>query len=213
MIRILLVDASRLICGLFATVLDNEPDLRVTGYAATTDQGLERIQACDVALVSAALPDDGAYRFVRVARTAHPLVKTVVVGLAEPKSAVIRYIEAGAAGYAYRDDSVDTLLSHIRAAHRAEALLAPDLAAALMARLAEWAGSPQTVWRQALDTAGLTRREREVLHLMEQQFSNRDIAHRLVIEVSTVKNHVHHILTKLDVSSRREIIGHSMPGE
>ena len=121
MIRILLVDSNRLIGGMFKTVLDNEPDLQVIACAATVDQSLAHIHACDVALVSTTLPDDGAYEFVRAARLANPQVKTLVVGLAEPKSAVIRHIEAGAAGYANPDDSVDNLLSHIRAAHRGEA--------------------------------------------------------------------------------------------
>lgn len=208
MIRILLVDSSRLIGGMFTSVLDNEPDLQVVACATTVDQSLEHIHACDVALVSAALPDDGTYEFIRAARSANPQVKTLVVGLAGPKSAVIRHIEAGAAGYANRDDSVDNLLSHIRAAHRGEALLAPDLAAALMARLVEWTTAPQKAQPRSIEAAGLTQREREVLRLIEQNLSNREIAKRLVIEVCTVKNHVHHILTKLDVNSRRDLVAY-----
>jgi len=212
MIRILLVDSSRLICGIFKAALDHESDLQVVDCATTIEQAIERIHACDVVLVSTALPNDGAYEFVQAARKANPQVKILVVGMAEPKSAVIRHIEAGAAGYVYRDDSVDNLLNHIRAACRDEALPAPDLAAALMARLAEWATSPKKAQSGSIETAGLTRRERAVLHLMEQQLSNREIANRLVIEVCTVKNHVHNILTKLDVSSRRDLIGHSPSG-
>jgi DNA-binding NarL/FixJ family response regulator len=208
MIRILLVDSNRLISGMFKTVLGNEPDLQVIACATTIDESLVYIYACDVALVSTTLPDDGAYEFVRAARLANPQVKTLVIGLAEPKAAVIRHLEAGAAGYANPDDSVDNLLSHIRAAHRGEALLAPDLAAALMARLVEWTTAPEKAQRRPIEAAGLTRREREVLRLMEQNLSNREIANRLVIEVCTVKNHVHHILTKLDVNSRRDLVAY-----
>jgi DNA-binding NarL/FixJ family response regulator len=206
--RILLVDPSRLICGMFTAVLNYEPDLQVIGCATTVDTALEQIHACDVALVSTSLPDDGAYTFVQAARIANPQIKSVVVGLAEPKPAVVRYIEAGAAGYACRDDSVDKLLSHARAAQRGEALLAPDLTATLMARLVEWAAAPKAAPRTSIETAGLTRREREVLVLIEQKLSNREIADRLVIQVCTVKNHVHRILTKLNANSRRDFVAY-----
>ena len=212
MIRLLFVDSSRLICSMFTTVLDNEPDLRVIGCATTIEKAVEQIQVCDVALVSATLPADGTYEFIRAAVKTNPKVKVLVVGLAESKPAAIRHIEVGAAGYVYRDDSVDKLLSHIRAAYRGEALLAPDLAALLMSRLTEWATSPKTARRVPIESAALTRREREVLCLMEQDLSNREIAGHLVIEVSTVKNHVHNVLTKLDVSSRRDLVEHTAMG-
>lgn len=212
MIRILLVDSSRLICGMFTTVLSNETDLDVIGCATTVERALEQIDGCDVALVSATLPNDGTYEFVRAAVKRNPQAKILVIGLADAKQAAIRNIEAGACGYVYRDDSVDNLLCNIRAAYRGEALLAPDLAAAVVTRLIEWASSPKKARTGAIESAGLTRREREVLRLMEQDLSNREIANRLVIEVSTVKNHVHNILTKLAVSSRRDLVGYSSWG-
>jgi DNA-binding NarL/FixJ family response regulator len=78
-----------------------------------------------------------------------------------------------------------------------------------MSRLVEWATAPRKARTGSAESAGLTRREREVLRLMEQDLSNREIANRLVIEVSTVKNHVHNILTKLSVSSRRDLVGYT----
>jgi DNA-binding NarL/FixJ family response regulator len=209
MIRVLIVDSSNLICGMLTTVLNNEPDIEVIGCATTREKALAQSPASDVALVSATLPDNGADDFIRSARVVNPRLKILVVGLAEAKQEAIRHIESGAAGYVYQNDSVAKLVKHVWAAYRGEALLAPDLAAALMSRLVEWAASPKTAQRRALESAGLTHREREVLHLLEQNMSNREIAHHLVIEVSTTKNHVHNILTKLDVSSRRDLVSYA----
>ena len=141
MIRLLLVDSSGLLCDRLMTVLSHEPDLQIVDCVTTVRQAVQRINDCGLTIISANLPNDDAYAYVRAAHLIQPEIKILVVGQAEPKSMVIRYIEVGASGYVYTDDPIEQLLAHIRAAARGEALLAPDLASALIARLAEWAMS------------------------------------------------------------------------
>jgi two-component system nitrate/nitrite response regulator NarL len=129
----------------------------------------------------------------------HAFVKVVMFGVAESEAAVLRFVEAGAAGYVVKSDSVDELVDNIRAAYRGEALVSPEIAGALMSRVTEFA---QVFAETTPESVELTPREREVLKLVAKNLSNREIADRLVIEVGTVKNHVHSILQKLNASSR-----------
>jgi DNA-binding NarL/FixJ family response regulator len=130
--------------------------------------------------------------------------KVVVLGLAESEAEILRYVEAGAAGYVLKDDSVEELLSNIRAIHRGEAVVSPEIAAALMSRVTELAQLFTDVDVGAGANPELTDREQEILGLISQGMTNREIAEALIIEVGTVKNHVHNILNKLNVSSRHE---------
>jgi len=189
--------------NVIAAVLEDESDIAVVGCAITVDAALDQAPGCDVMLVSTTLPDNGALKLTQAISEDHPSVKVLALGLAESEAEVLQYVEAGAAGYVLKDDSVDELLRNIRAAYNGEALVSPEIAAALMDRVAELAQLFETV--AGIDpSAGLTERELEVLELIGQGLSNQGIADRLFIEVGTVKNHVHSILDKLNVSSRRD---------
>lgn len=207
MIRVLLVHDIRLISDVIAALLEGVPDIEAAGSATTVEEALERLPGCDVVLVNARLPDDGAVRLAQAAAAAHPAAKVLVLGLTETKERVLKYVEAGAAGYVLKEDSVEDLLERIRIAHGGAALVSPEVAAALMSRLAELAQSapaPEPPAPAPADSSELTPREREILELVGQGCTNQQIAERLVIEVGTVKNHVHSILQKLNVSSRQD---------
>jgi DNA-binding NarL/FixJ family response regulator len=105
---------------------------------------------------------------------------------------------------------VTDLVDKIHAAHRGEALVSPEIAGALVSRITELTEvRPIPEYRYRLDqVADLTPREQEVLDLIGEGLSNQEIADHLVIEVGTVKNHVHSILNKLDVSDRDEAADH-----
>jgi two-component system NarL family response regulator len=187
-----------------ASVLEDESDIEVVGRAAPVDEALALAKESDVVLVSTRLPDNGALKLTSAIAEADPSVKVLVLGLGESKERVLRYVEAGADGYVLKNDSVDDLLRHIRAAQRGKALVSPKIAAALMSRVTELAQLFAEIESGISESADLTPREREILELIGQGLTNQEIADRLVIEVGTVKNHVHSILQKLDVSSRQD---------
>lgn len=204
MIRVLLVNEMRLVGNVIASVLEDESDIEVVGRAASVDEALALATESDVVLVSTRLPDNGALKLTSAIAKADPSVKVLVLGLGESKGRVLRYVEAGADGYVLKNDSVDDLLRHIRAAQRGKALVSPKIAAALMSRVTELAQLFAEIESGISESADLTPREREILELIGQGLTNQEIADRLVIEVGTVKNHVHSILQKLDVSSRED---------
>jgi DNA-binding NarL/FixJ family response regulator len=154
--------------------------------------------APDVALVEMGIPDLDAIIPALAARS--PRIPVVAIGIADSDTEVLACAERGVAGYVTRDGSVEELAATIRGAARGELICSPQTAGTLMRRLATLAAelNPRSA------TARLTRREREVAALMQEDLSNKEIASRLRIEVATVKNHVHNVLDKLQVHRRGE---------
>jgi len=206
MIRVLIVEEVRALCEVIATVLRSEPDMEVTGCATNIDEAASQLGACDVVLVNTSMSTESSVRLIRALRKLGPRVKVVVMGLARSQHAILQCIEAGVAGYVLKDSSLDNLLKSIRAANNNEALVSPPLAAALMSYVAELVGFDPVAETDLCAPQSLTRREREVLTLVQQGLTNQEIAESLVIELGTVKNHVHNILRKLNVNSRRDAV-------
>lgn len=208
MIHVLIVDEIRLTGDALAEVLAEQPDIQVIDISTDVSTALSHVQDCDLMLVNASLSQDGAYQLTQMvadyAESNPRQTRVLIVGLVESKQTIVRYIEAGAMGYIHREADVDELLETVRNVHDGRAQVAPDVAAALMARVSELAGWFDEIVSGPAKTTDLTPREREVLALIGQDFTNREIADQLVVEVGTVKNHVHNILSKLEVSSRHE---------
>jgi two-component system nitrate/nitrite response regulator NarL len=204
MIRVLLVNQILLISNVMAAVLQDEPDMEVVGCVSSIDEALALASKADVALVGTGLAGNMALKVTRAITEANLPVKVLVVGLAESEKEILRYVQAGAAGYVLRDDSVEDLVERIRSAYEEKALFSPKIAAALMARIAELTNMAAEIKVSTNGSNELTPREREILKLIGEGLTNQQIAERLVIEVGTVKNHVHSILQKLDASNRHD---------
>jgi DNA-binding NarL/FixJ family response regulator len=136
-------------------------------------------------------------------------VKIVIAGLAESQTAIVQCLEAGAAGYVLESEGVEQLMAVVGHTVVREALISPSVAAALIARVTELKrlatelnGYHESDMEQ--QATELTEREREILALLSEGYNNREIAEALVISVGTVKNHVHNILDKLDVHTRKQ---------
>ncbi|MBN1666750.1 MAG: response regulator transcription factor [Anaerolineales bacterium] len=205
-VRVFLVNESRLICNILSSVIEDEADIEVVGTATSVDTALAAFQhiEIDVALVSTRLPDHGALALTEAISKQAPDTKVLILGLTERRERVLQFVEAGAVGYVLKDDPVDKLVASIRAASQQRALVSPRMAAALMERVSELAQLFAELENTIHSTEELTPREMEVLALLGKDLSNQEIADQLVIEVGTVKNHVHSILKKLNVDSRTE---------
>jgi DNA-binding NarL/FixJ family response regulator len=205
-IKVLLVNEIRLMSNVIASALEDEADIDIIGCATTVEEALQIIQKneVDVALVSTQLPNQGAIKLTQSIIEIKPTTKVLALGLTENRERVLRYVEAGAIGYILKDDSLDDLIDTIRAAESGEAYVSPEIAAALMERLTEFAHLFADVEHSVANSSGLTPRETEVLDLIGQGLTNQEIAEQLFIEVGTVKNHVHSILDKLNVNTRGE---------
>ncbi len=130
---------------------------------------------------------------------AFPGARVVAVGVSETGDEVMEYVEAGAAGYFSREGSLEDLNAVIQSAARDEVLCSARVAAQLFRLVAALRAE-----RGSGESARLTRRETEIIQLIDQGLSNKEIAQRLAIDIYTVKNHVHNILEKLRVNRRGE---------
>jgi DNA-binding NarL/FixJ family response regulator len=206
-IKVLLVIEVRLIANLFASVLEDEPGMEVAGFVSSAKGAMDFLQTkqADVALVSADLPDQQALKLTQSAMECSPSTKVVILGLSEENQHdALRYIEAGAAGYILKDSSLKELIDVVRLAQKGEAQVSTRMAGAMMERLFRLARVFSAVEHKIDSDVRLTSRELEVLQFISEGLTNQEIASRLVVEVGTVKNHVHRILEKLNVSSRQE---------
>jgi two-component system, NarL family, nitrate/nitrite response regulator NarL len=205
-INLLLVNETRLMGNVIAAALEGEPDINIVGCVISIEDAMKivRENEVDVALVSTRLPDLGALKLTNAITELKPSTKVLALGLTEEKQHVLRYVEAGATGYILKDDSLEDLIETIRAAQDGKVFVSPQIAAAIMERLSGLARIFSDVENNITNTTDLTARELEVLKLINEGLTNQQIAEQLVIEIGTVKNHVHNILDKLNVSSRRE---------
>jgi DNA-binding NarL/FixJ family response regulator len=205
-INLLLVNESGLIGNVISAALEDEPDIKVIASVTNADEALRVIQekSIDVVLVSTRLPEQGALKLTSAITKLAPSTKVLALGLTEEKKRVLRYVEAGATGYVLKDHSLEDLIETVRAAQDGKVFVSPEIAAAIMERLSTLAHMFSDMESNVTDTTSLTARELEVLELIGKGFTNQQIAENLVIEIGTVKNHVHSILEKLNVRTRDE---------
>lgn len=206
MIRILIAERIRLTRDLLGSALEGEPDFSIVGAVSTCDQVLSFLGSseCDLILVGAAPPNQETLDLVRSIRRLDEDLYIIVMGLPEIPAVILPFIEAGASGFILRSDSVPELLQNIRSVAQNKALITPEIAALLMQKVAHLSEMLAELSIDITDYEELTEREREVLDLVAAGRTNQEIADTLVIEVGTVKNHVHNILSKLKVHSRRD---------
>ena len=182
-----------------AQALSADPRFRVLGMAADHDEGraamTQLVPRPAVALLEVGMPHglNGA----RALRAALPEVQVLALAIDDTDESVVAWAEAGVAGFVTRDTSLDGLMGAVESVARGGSSCSPRATAALLRRLASLAEG------RRVDRGGqLTPREREIVALIDQGLSNKQIASELQIEIATVKNHVHSVLEKLHVQRR-----------
>lgn len=201
-LRLLIVDDFTLFRQGLRALLADAPDLLVVGEAgdAATALSQARLLRPDVILLDLHLPDaDGLEATATITREL-PSVKVIVVASDNRDPALVyQAIRMGAVGYVSKQSPVAELIEAVRRVARGEAILAARSITALVGYLRELT-DPGGTSRATPDD--LSAREREVLGLVAQGYSNRDIGERLCVTESTVRAHLHHILEKLHLSNR-----------
>lgn len=203
MIRALIAGRSRVHREALAVALSQAGRVRVLGTASHREDVLTHLAEAppDIVLVDFTMPD--ALSIVAEVRRRTPSVKVVAITLGESETEVIQLAEAGVAGYVLPDGSLDDLVIAVESAVRGELYCPPRVAFTLLRRVGAMAlGREREEEDEHSPIHALTQREREILQLVDQGMSNKQIARHLGIEVATAKNHVHNILKKLHVHRR-----------
>ncbi|GAA0673568.1 response regulator transcription factor [Streptomyces samsunensis] len=195
-IRVLLVDDHQVVRRGLRTFLQVQDDIEVVGEAADGEEGVARAEELrpDVVLMDVKMPGLDGIEALRTLRDLDNPARVLVVTSFTEKRTVVPALRAGAAGYVYKDVDPEALARAIRSVHSGHVLLQPEVALALLSQ-EEGGGQGR---------GSLTEREREVLALIADGRSNREIARALVLSEKTVKTHVSNILMKLDLSDRTQ---------
>jgi two-component system, NarL family, response regulator DegU len=194
-IRILLVEDQTLMRQGLKTILDLEPGLHVVGEASDGEAGVQAALELrpDVILMDVQLPKLNGVEATAAICAAWSQARVIILTTFDRDDYVFRGVRAGAVGYLLKDAPATHLIDTIRRVHAGEVFIQPAIASRLLRELVRPQESP-------LDA--LSEREREVLVLLAQGASNRDIAEKLYITEGTVKNHVSNILAKLQAENR-----------
>ncbi|MGW7350695.1 response regulator transcription factor [Streptomyces sp. Z26] len=209
-VRVLVADDQALLRGSFRVLVDHEPGLTVVGEAATGAEAVDMAarQHPDVVLMDVRMPEmDGIEATRRICGTPETSgVRVLILTMFDLDTYVYAALRAGASGFLLKDTPPADLITGLRVVAAGEGLLAPSVTRRLIEEFARGPeGRPRTPAR-ALERAGITGREREVLTLVARGLTNSEIAGRLRLSVPTVKTHVSHLLTKLDSRDRAQLV-------
>lgn len=199
--RLVIADDHELARAGLRAMLTGQRGLEVVGEAVNGHEALilcRRLQP-DLALVDVRMPEQDGLTTCHAIKQECPATSVILVTIHENPEYLLEAIKVGAAGYVLKDISQRELLTAVHGVLRGESILNKELVIHLLRRLAS-----ETPSQEELAAGRLSPREREVLQLLTQGQTNREIAANLMVSVSTVKIHVEHILAKLGVSDRTQ---------
>ncbi|MGQ4417391.1 response regulator [Streptomyces sp. SAS_269] len=199
-IRVFLLDDHEVVRRGVRDLLTDEPDIEVIGEAGTVEQALVRVPALrpQVAVLDVRLPDGDGVSVCRELRSRMPELACLMLTSFDDEEALLDSIMAGASGYVLKQIQGSDLVSAVRTVARGQSLLDPSATTRLMARLR----GGQEPEEEPDELPGLTDREREILALIGEGLTNRQIGQRLYLAEKTVKNHISRLLAKLGVERR-----------
>lgn len=197
---VLILGAVRIYRENLAEALGDVAGIAVLGAAATLEEALASTggRTPDVILVD--VSTEYAVHVIPALAKACPAARLVALGAPEDDDGIVACAAAGVAGFVAREGTLCDVVATAKAVARGDPACPPRVTAALLRRI----GTSGREHRDRVNWTRLTSRERQILSLIDDGLSNKEIAGRLYIEVSTVKNHVHNILAKLGVRRRSE---------
>lgn len=202
-VQVLIADDHTIVRSGLRLLLQAEPDIEVVGEALNGDEAVALAESLrpDMVLMDIAMPGMDGLEATRQIKARFPEMHVLVLTMHRSDEYFFEMLKAGASGYVLKGAETNELIGAIRAVARGEVFLYPTMAKQLLQdylnRLKEGAGLPQPT---------LTPREREILRLLAEGYSNKEIAERLIVSPSTIHSHRTNLMRKLNLSSRHELI-------
>jgi DNA-binding NarL/FixJ family response regulator len=206
-IRVLLADDHAILRDGIRALLEDEPDMLVVGEAEDGHTAVRLIGDLvpDVVLLDIGMPLLNGLDAARQIKRDYPKTRVLILTMHENEEYVRQVLASGALGYILKDAAASDLLEAIRAVYRGEAVLSPAITRLVIEDYLRWGDLQST--QQEND---LSPREREVLQLIAEGYTNKQIAEILVISVKTVQTHRTNLMSKLDLHDRGELIKYAI---
>ncbi len=206
-IRIVLVDDHAILRDGIRSLLEKDPQLKVVGEAGDGRAAIDitRNLNPDIVLMDVAMPLlNGLEATAQIAKS-HPDSKVIILSMYDYESYIRQALAAGAAGYILKDANAQELIDAIHCVHKGEAVLSPAITRLVIEDYLRWGEI-----RPAESANGLTGREREVLQLIAEGYTNKEIAEILCIAIKTVQAHRANLMEKLDLHSKGDLIKYAI---
>lgn len=204
-IRVMIVDDHNLVREGLKAVFDQGDEVDVVGEAGSGEEAIEMVGKVEpeVVLMDISMPGMNGIQATKLIRDKYPGVKIVILTMLDQEGYVYEAVKAGATGYMLKSTSSDDLVRSIQTVYEGKALLHPDATVQLLKEFV-------TLAENRAKDYGLSNREMEVLQLLSEGKTNKEIAKSLWISEQTVKTHVAHIFDKLGTSDRTETVARAL---
>ena len=211
-ISLVLIDDNRLLREGIAALIHSQPGFKVLAASADVDEALAKAREAkpDVVLLDFGLEDHDSLSLTATVHAEVPAARVIVMGLLPAQEDVANYVRAGASGFIMKDASFEDFFATIRAVAGGAEVLPQALTNSLFTQIVRNVAVKNKA--RVLEAMRLTNREHQVIDLLAEGLSNKEIATRLHIAVHTVKSHVHNVLEKLALRSRLEVAAFSHSG-
>ena len=206
-IRVLLADDHTILREGIRALLDDQADIEVIGEAEDGQSTVKLVAKLtpDVVVMDIAMPLLNGLEATRQIQRDYPQVKVLILTMHENEEYIRQVLAAGALGYILKDAAARDLLGAIRAVHQGEVVLSPAITRLVIEDYLRWGDI-----RSADTSNGLTPREREILQLIAEGYTNKEIAEILCLSVKTIQSHRTNLMSKLDLHDRGELIKHAI---
>ncbi len=208
-ILVAILDDNRLVRDGLSAMLDRLPDMQVVASMAAYSPSLAETPA-HVLLLDVGLLEQESLRVAVALRAEMPDTKIIVMDLIPVHDEIMDFVNAGVCGFVLKDATLDEFVATIRSVASGEKVLPPRMTESLFSQIVNDAsGHRDGAKDDVLDDVRMTRREREVIELIGEGLSNKEIAQRLNIAAHTVKSHVRNVMEKLALHTRLQIAAYS----
>lgn len=208
-IRLLLIEDNKILRSGMAALLKPHVDIRIISVSGKSESTILQIHKLkpNVILIDLGLRSQNSLRMVETVKKEFPEAKLIVMDLVPVQADILQFIKAGANGFILKDASLDEFLHTIRAVSEGEKVLPEHMTESLFSQIIEFAIKKGKV--KVKEAVRMTKREKEIIELISDALTNKEIAVKLNISAFTVKSHVHNILEKLALHSRLEVANFS----
>ena len=205
-IRILIIEDNRLLREGITRMLKKQPDMSIVATFGNGENILAAMKKLkpNLVLLDLGLRNQNSLQIVKMVKKEFTQTKVIVMDLIPARADVLEFVQAGVSGFILKDATINDFLKTIRSVFDGAQVLPPNLTGSLFSQIIDHAVSnskPSLI----TESVRMTKRERQVIELIADGFSNKEIAHKLHISTYTAKSHVHNILEKLALHTRVQI--------